>query len=59
MARASHNQWIHFLPVNGFNHFTILAPANELIASKILHDDGPATNLTITGAELSQLKAGR
>lgn len=54
MARMTSNPSIRFLPVSGANHFSILAPVNERIAAKILRDDGPATNLTFTEAELSQ-----
>lgn len=56
MARASKNRLAHFLPVSGFNHFDILAPTNELIASKILKDDGPKTNFTVSKDELAQLR---
>ena len=53
MARASTNPLIRFLPVKGVNHFSILAPTNELIAAKILRDDGPTTNLAFTENELA------
>jgi acetyl esterase/lipase len=54
MARASTNPLAHFHPVRGANHFSLLAPTNRLIASKILRDDGPATNLAFTEAELNR-----
>ena len=53
MARLSKNPRIHFLTVPGVSHFSILAPANEQIAAKILGDDGPTTNLTLTENELA------
>jgi acetyl esterase/lipase len=54
MQRASKNPLIHFYPVKGATHFTILAPTNQLIASRILHDEGPTTNLTFTEEELNK-----
>jgi hypothetical protein len=55
MKRASTNPSVHFLPVRGADHFSILAPTIRLIASKILADTGPATNIDFTEAELSKL----
>jgi len=55
MARASTNRLIHFVAVKGFDHFSILAPANDLIASKILHDEGPTTSITFPEEELNEL----
>jgi dipeptidyl aminopeptidase/acylaminoacyl peptidase len=55
MARASKNPRIRFLPVQGVNHFSILGPANELIAAKILADDGPTTRIAFTEEELDRI----
>jgi dienelactone hydrolase len=55
MSRASTNPLIHFLPVKGANHFSILAPTTRLIASKVLHDDGAETNLTFSEEEVNKL----
>src|SRR5262249_35519687 len=55
MKQAATNPKAHFYAVNGATHFSILAPANRLIAQKILKDDGPETNITFTEAELSRL----
>jgi hypothetical protein len=55
MARASTNRPIHFVPVKGLNHFSILAPANDLIAFKILHDEGPTTSIAFSEEELKKL----
>jgi acetyl esterase/lipase len=57
MARISTNPMIHFHPVPSATHFSTLAPATRLIASKILRDDGPATNIAFSEAELGQLIA--
>jgi dipeptidyl aminopeptidase/acylaminoacyl peptidase len=53
MAKITKNPQIHFLPVRGVDHFSILAPTNEKIAAKILGDEGPTTNLTFTEDELA------
>jgi acetyl esterase/lipase len=55
MAKATNNPAVHFLPVQGATHFSILAPTNALIARKILADTGPTTNITFTEQELNQL----
>jgi acetyl esterase/lipase len=61
MQRASTNPAVHFLPVKGADHFSILAPTNQLIARKILADTGPTTNIAFTEAELNRAShvAGR
>ena len=38
----------------GATHFSVLAPANQLIAGKILEDAGPTSSLTLTETELNQ-----
>lgn len=54
MARMTKNPRIHFLPVRGTSHFSILAPVNEIIAAKVVRDDGPTTSLAFTEDELAQ-----
>jgi acetyl esterase/lipase len=54
LAGASKNPLAHFYPVKGASHFNILAPTNHVLASKILRDTGPKTNLAFTEAELNQ-----
>jgi dipeptidyl aminopeptidase/acylaminoacyl peptidase len=54
MRRMSNNRKVTFLAVNGADHFSILAPANQLIAKKILGDHGPVTKLTLSSAELGR-----
>ena len=58
MARASTNPLVHFHPVKGADHFSVLAPTNALVAQKILADRGAQCNINFTDAELSLL-AGR
>ncbi len=53
MQRLSHNSQIHFVPVPGVDHFSILGPANEAIAAKILADTGPTANISLSPAELN------
>jgi dipeptidyl aminopeptidase/acylaminoacyl peptidase len=55
MAKATTNPMVHFLPVKGATHFSILAPTNALIARKILGDKGSKTNIAFTEQELNQL----
>ena len=54
---ASSNPKVQFYPVMGFDHFSILAPMTHLLATKILSDNGPATNITFTSQELASLRA--
>jgi len=58
MSSSTKNPWIHFLPVKRANHFSILAPLTALIATKILQDAGPATNIWFNETELDQLPLG-
>ena len=55
LQRATHNPQLHFHPVVGANHFSVLAPTNQLIARKILDDVGPTSNITFTTDELDAL----
>jgi dipeptidyl aminopeptidase/acylaminoacyl peptidase len=55
-ARASTNPLIQFCPVLGATHFSVLAPANELIAEKILGDVGSTSGITISNQELAAHK---
>jgi acetyl esterase/lipase len=55
MSRSSTNPKLRFHPVKGATHFSILAPVNRLLAAKILRDDGPTTNITLSDEELNKL----
>jgi len=55
MARASTNPKIHFLPVRGATHFSILTPTTRLLAAKVMKDDGAECNLTVTEDEANKL----
>jgi len=51
-AADGRNPNIEFVEVSGADHFSVLAPANEVIAQKILRDTGATTSITLTSAEL-------
>jgi alpha/beta superfamily hydrolase len=53
MAKATKNPMIHFLRVEGADHFSVLGPINALLAKKILADQGPQTNINFTAPELN------
>jgi dipeptidyl aminopeptidase/acylaminoacyl peptidase len=55
MARLSKNSNLHFLPVKWATHFSILRPTTKVIASKILADSEPTSNITLTENEINQL----
>jgi dipeptidyl aminopeptidase/acylaminoacyl peptidase len=57
MRRSATNSRVSFYLVQGADHFSILAPVNQLIARSILKDAGSTTNLAFTEAELSRLFA--
>jgi hypothetical protein len=54
MQRRSTNPKVHFLPVQGATHFSILAPINRLLAEKILSDNGPTCQITLSQQEVQQ-----
>lgn len=52
LEEASDNPMLKFLGVAGADHFSILAPATEVIATRILLDVGPESNIAFAPAEL-------
>ncbi|MFL5245512.1 MAG: alpha/beta hydrolase family protein [Gemmataceae bacterium] len=54
MARTSTNPQVHFFPVKGADHFSILVPTTRLIAQQIQRDTGPDCNLAFTEQELNR-----
>ncbi len=52
MSNSSQNPRVTFLGVPSVNHFSILAPATKLIATKIQQDQGPQTNINLTADEI-------
>jgi dienelactone hydrolase len=59
MRQKSRNPNIIFLPVEGADHFTILAPVTKIVAQKILQDVGPTSAIRLTEAELAAPFAAR
>ena len=57
LQAASTNPKLHFFPVRGADHFSVLSPLNRMIATRILNDTGATTNLAFTEADV--LKAGK
>lgn len=55
LDRASNNPLVRFFPVEGADHFSILAPATKLIADRMLRDVGPTADLAISEQELNSL----
>jgi dipeptidyl aminopeptidase/acylaminoacyl peptidase len=55
MAKGSTNSKVTFIAVNKADHFSILAPANQLIAQKILADTGSTTNLQLSEDEVNRV----
>ena len=55
MDQSSTNSKVRFFAVLGASHFNILAPANRLIAQKILRDEGPVSDLKFSAEELNSL----
>jgi dipeptidyl aminopeptidase/acylaminoacyl peptidase len=55
MSKNSKNPKAHFIAVRGADHFSVLAPTNKLLAQKVLADDGPACNLSLTEDEVNRL----
>lgn len=53
LKKISNNPEIHTIPIDGYDHFSEVLPATELIAQKILADTGPKTDIFITEAELA------
>jgi dipeptidyl aminopeptidase/acylaminoacyl peptidase len=53
MRARTQNPNIHFIEVPGTSHFSVLAPANELIARRILTDTGATSNISLSAEELA------
>ncbi len=57
MKSASRNPLVHFVEIQGADHFSLLGPLNELIAGKIHADTAPTCNVTLTSEEATKLFA--
>jgi len=54
MARNSSNGNVHFYPVRGADHFSIIGPVTKIIAKRVVQDSGPTCNLTFDVEELAR-----
>jgi len=52
MRKSSHNPKVSFVSVEGADHFSVLGPANELIAAKILQDTGATPQISLSSSEI-------
>lgn len=57
MRDTSTNPHLHFIPVDGVDHFSVLAPLNRLIANTILDDTGPSSNLEFSDSAIRRAVA--
>lgn len=55
MKRHSKNPQVRLITARGTDHFGILAPVNQLLAKKVLADNGMTTNLSVTEDEVNAL----
>ena len=53
MQAANSNSKIQFLPVDGGDHFSIIAPVNRVLAQKIVADNGAQSAIKLSESELS------
>ncbi len=53
MQARNHNPLVTFVPVPGATHFSILAPATDVIAAKIVRDTGPQTTISLAADEIA------
>ena len=54
MAKASTNPKTNFIEIKNADHFAILAPTNELIAKKILQDNGEVSDISFSKDEVNR-----
>ncbi len=59
LEKVSKNPQVHFHPVPGLSHFSVLAPATKLIAAKLKADTGDTVNVSFSAEELAGLAAGK
>jgi len=54
LSQVSNNPEVHFYPVEGGDHFSILLPLTRLIATKIRADQSPTVNILFTEREIDR-----
>lgn len=55
MRESTGNRLIHFVPVPGADHFSVLAPANDLLVAKVVADTGATSAITFNGADIARI----
>ena len=55
LSNSSPNPEVHYYLVKGANHFSVIAPLTRRIASKVVADSGPKSNIAFTQDELDRL----
>ncbi|MEK8034063.1 prolyl oligopeptidase family serine peptidase [Ideonella sp. DXS29W] len=58
MKKLNRNPLVTFIAVPGTDHFCVLAPANALLARKIIDDTGPGTAISLSAKEIASLSGG-
>lgn len=58
LEQANRSDQAHFATVQGFDHFSVLAPVNQLLAEKVAADTGSSCSITLTEQELSRVGRG-
>lgn len=53
MAQSTQNPKLHFFPVKGVDHFSILSPVTRLLAEKVIQDTGTVPGIVVTEQELN------
>ena len=56
-AKAGGLSALHWAVVPGKSHFSLLAPANELLARKIVGDTGPTSDIDVTPTDVAMISA--
>ena len=54
MSKSSRGTQVKLFPIMGGDHFSILAPLNELLAKKVLADTGPQCNISFLATEFAE-----
>ncbi len=55
LAAASANPLVGFFPLNRANHFTALAPVNELLAAKVVADNGAEVAIDVSAEDVERV----
>jgi dipeptidyl aminopeptidase/acylaminoacyl peptidase len=58
MARISDNSQVRFIEVRSADHFSVLAPTNDLLAGKVVRDSGDVSSLSLTEDEVNRAFGG-